>query len=92
MRQYVNNDVHHEGTKDTKDLEINSLTLNFVLFAIFVVKTQVRLWLRLCRAGFVVVPFGNFQVSRILETWKRPPTGDRVNGGGDHPSKDQDER
>jgi hypothetical protein len=33
-------DVHHEGTKDTKDLGINSLTLNFVLFAIFVVKTQ----------------------------------------------------
>jgi hypothetical protein len=40
LRQYVNNDVHHEGTKDTKDLGINSLTLNFVLFAIFVVKTQ----------------------------------------------------
>jgi hypothetical protein len=40
LRQNVNNDVHHEGTKDTKDLGINSLTPNFVLFAIFVVKTQ----------------------------------------------------
>ena len=28
------------STKDTKDLGINSLTPNFVLFAIFVVKTQ----------------------------------------------------
>ncbi len=55
LRQYVNYDVHHEGTKDTKDLGINSLTPNFVLFAIFVVKTQVRLWLRLCRAGCFVV-------------------------------------
>jgi hypothetical protein len=25
LRQYINNDVHHEGTKDTKDLGINSL-------------------------------------------------------------------
>jgi hypothetical protein len=40
LRQNVNNDVHHEGTKDTKDLGIYSLTPNFVLFAIFVVKTQ----------------------------------------------------
>jgi hypothetical protein len=37
-------DLHHEGTKDTKDLGINSLTPNFVPFATFVVKIQVRLW------------------------------------------------
>jgi hypothetical protein len=32
--------LHHEGTKDTKDLGIYSLTPNFAPFAIFVVKTQ----------------------------------------------------
>jgi hypothetical protein len=63
-------DVHHEGMKDTKDLGINSLTPNFGLFATFVVKTQVRLWLRLgrvfCPVCFLPLTVTAYLARRLL--------------------------